>query len=210
MTTTASRPRRLARNAAYDAALLPVGLFALAATACGRSRTAVRAWQRLAGRPPAPAGKPAAVLGHALLSILLGATALIPFGLILAFVVRGVCYGLVDHGPYNRSWGGPTRAGAWLVHFLVSALAAAAAVLVLAGLAAVHQRLTRALSGHRPAPWVIPVAILIPVPAAAFFVAGSTRSDQPSRTRSDPPDRAMSGAAQPCRTKSGRPDRIGS
>jgi hypothetical protein len=188
MTTSASvtrepsRPRHPTRHAAravgYGVALLPVALFALVATACGRRRTAAGAWHRLRtgvlGLAPAPATEPpsaVAALGHALLSVLLGATALIPLGVILAFVFRGVGYGLVDHGPYDHSWGGPTRAGAWLVHFLVGAPAAAAAVLALAGVAAVHQRLTLAMSGRRRAPWLIPLAVLIPLPAAAFFVA---------------------------------------
>jgi hypothetical protein len=177
-----SRPRRLARSAAragaYDVALMPVAFFALAATACGRARTAAGAWRRLRttvlGRPPTPEPDPPAaiaVVGHALLSVLLAATALVPLGVILAFIVRGVFYGLVDHGPYDHSWGGPTRGGAWLAHFLLSAPAAAAMLPVLAGLAAVHERLTLALSGRRQAPWLVPLAIVIPVPAAAFFVA---------------------------------------
>ena len=168
---TTSRPRRLIRSAAYTTALLPVALIDVAATACGRSERDVGSWQKLAGRPaidadpaqPVILANPALILGHALLSILLGLTALIPFGVILAFLFRGVLYGLVDHGPYDNSWGGPTRTGAWLVHFLISAPAAAAAILLLAGLAAVHQRLNQ--------PRFIALAILIPLPAAAFFVA---------------------------------------
>ena len=74
--------------------------------------------------------------------------------MILAFLFRGVLYGLVDHGPDDNSWGGPTRTGGWLVHFLISA---PASLLLLAALAAVHQRL------NQPR--------FIPLPSAAFFVA---------------------------------------
>jgi hypothetical protein len=46
-----------------------------------------------------------------------------------------------------------------------------AGALALIGIAAVHQRLTLALTGRRPAPWLIPIALAIPVPAVALFVA---------------------------------------
>ncbi|RSM51120.1 hypothetical protein DMB66_42885 [Actinoplanes sp. ATCC 53533] len=111
------------------------------------------------------------VAGHAVLSLVLGAVALIPFGVLLAFVFRGVFYGLVDHGPYDNSWGGPSRAGAWLAHFLIGLPMAVAALLLLAGIAALHARLTTMLTGRRPAPWVLAVALVLPVPAVALFIA---------------------------------------
>jgi hypothetical protein len=113
----------------------------------------------------------AAVVGHAVISALLGAVAILPLGVLVLVVLRGMFYGLVDPGPYDTSWGGPTRAGAWTAHFLIGLPMAAAAVLVLIGIATVHARLTRSLlTGRRPG-WAMPVALLVPVPAVLFFVA---------------------------------------
>jgi hypothetical protein len=82
-----------------------------------------------------------------------------------------VLYGFVDHGPYENSWGGPSLAGAWLVHFLVSLPFAFAVTVALMGLVAVHQRLGVVLAGGRPAPWLIPVVLVMPLPVAVLFVA---------------------------------------
>lgn len=163
-----------ARSIVHCAALIPFAVLALIAALAGRTDAAARWWRRLLpGTPAEPTGRPGLVLiaGHALISLLLGAAALVPLGIELAFVVRGVFYGLVDPGPYNHSWGGPSRGGAWAAHFLIAVPMALAGVLVLIGIAAVHQRLTVALAGRRPAPWVIPVALAIPAAAVAFFIA---------------------------------------
>lgn len=177
MTTSIDTSRSLraahlgARSLVYCALLIPRSVFALIAALCGRTDAAVARWPR---RPdPGAAGRPGLVpvAGHALISLLLGAAALVPFGVELAFVVRGVFYGLVDSGPYDQSWGGPSRGGAWAAHFLIGLPMAAAGVLILIGIAAVHQRLAPVLAGRRPAPWVIPVALSIPVPAVALFIA---------------------------------------
>ena len=61
--------------------------------------------------------------------------------------------------------------GAWAAHFLISLPLAAAGILVLIGIAAVHRRLAPVLTGRRPVRWVIPVALAIPVPAVALFIA---------------------------------------
>jgi hypothetical protein len=111
------------------------------------------------------------VLGYAVLSVLLGAAALIPLGIEVLFILRGVFYGLVDHGPYNHSWGGPTRGGAWVAHFLISLPIAAAGVAALIGIVAVHRRLTLLLTGRYSRRWPIAVALLIPIPAVVFFIA---------------------------------------
>jgi len=148
----------------------------LFAVLVGRARVAAGWWlrlrARLLGTTEAP-GRPGVfvVAGHAVLSLLLGATALVPFGVLLAVVSRGVFYGLVDHGPYDRSWGGPSRAGAWFVHFLVGLPMAAAAVLLLAGIAALHGRLTTMLAGRRPGAWVLAVALVLPLPVVVLFIA---------------------------------------
>ncbi|MEK8109082.1 hypothetical protein NKG94_38650 [Micromonospora sp. M12] len=109
--------RRTGRGLAYCAALLPVAVLALVTAPLGGSGAVVARWRALRtgllGMPPtaAPDRRPgtAAVLGHALLSLLLGALALLPLGVELLMVLRGVFYGLVDSGPYDNSWGGPTR-----------------------------------------------------------------------------------------------------
>lgn len=176
-TSLETRPRpRLGRSLLYCAALLPLAVASLLAVPVGRARAAGVWWlrlrARLLGATEAP-DRPGVLLvaGHAALSVVLGVVALIPFGVLLAFVFRGVFYGLVDHGPYDNSWGGPSRAGAWLAHFLIGLPMAAAALLVLAGIAALHARLTTMLTGRRPAPWVLAVALVLPLPAVVLFIA---------------------------------------
>ncbi|SCG53241.1 hypothetical protein [Micromonospora inositola] len=181
--TARSRSYRMTRLAGsslvYCAALAPLAVFALVTAPLGRSDRAARRWRALRtgllGAPPvAGAGRrpgPVAVVGHGLLSLLLGLAALVPLGVELLMVLRGVLYGVVDPGPYTNSWGGPTRAGAWLAHFLVGLPLAAAGLAALVGIAAVHQRLTGGLDGARPAPWLIPVTLLIAVAGALLFVA---------------------------------------
>jgi hypothetical protein len=111
------------------------------------------------------------MLGYAVLSTLLAASALIPLGIEVLFVLRGVFYGLVDHGPYDHSWGGPTRTGAWVAHFLISLPIAAAGLAALIGIVAVHKRLTLTLNGRYSRRWPIVAALLIPIPAVLFFIA---------------------------------------
>jgi hypothetical protein len=159
------------RGPLYCAALLPLSVVSLGAALTGRARSAARWWLRLGGSSDQPRSGTLVVAGHAVVSFLLGATALVPFGLILAFIARGMFYGLVDQGPYDNSWGGPTRGGAWLVHFLVALPIAGAAVVLLAGIAALHGRLSTVLAGRRPAAWVLVVALVAPLPAVAFFIA---------------------------------------
>ncbi|MEU4336359.1 hypothetical protein AB0F59_17305 [Micromonospora lupini] len=174
------RTARLAgRSLAYCATLVPVALLALVTASVGGAGAAAARWRRLRtgllGAPPTPApGRrpgPVAVLGHGLLSLLLGVVALLPLGVELLMVLRGVLYGIVDPGPYDHSWGGPTRAGAWLAHFLVGLPMAAAGLAALIGIAAVHQRLTRRLDGERTAAWLLPATLLIAAAGALLFVA---------------------------------------
>ncbi|MET8120183.1 hypothetical protein [Micromonospora sp. NPDC005189] len=180
---TRSRPYRTARLAgrslAYCATLVPVALFTLVTAPLGGTGAAAARWRSLRtgllGVPPTSASGrrpgPAAVLGHALLSLLLGAVALLPLGVQVLLVLRGVLYGVVDRGPYDDSWGGPTMAGAWLAHFLVGLPIAAFGLAALIGIAAVHQRLTRSLDGERRPAWLIPTALLLALAGALLFVA---------------------------------------
>lgn len=175
-----SRPYRLTRLACrslvYCATLIPVALLALVTAPLGGPVARWRSLRtRLLGLPPtaAPGRRPGtvAVLGHAVLSLLLGVVALLPLGVELLMVLRGVLYGLVDSGPYDNSWGGPTRAGAWLAHFLVGLPLAAAGLAALIGIAAVHQRLTAGLDGEPRPPWLIPTTLLMASAGALLFVA---------------------------------------
>ncbi|WP_433264838.1 hypothetical protein ACQPWR_30925 [Micromonospora vinacea] len=181
--TARSRPYRVLRLAgrslAYCAALAPVAVLTLVTAPLGGAGAAVARWRALRGwllgTPPtaAPGRRPGtvAVLGHALLTLLVGAVALLPLGVELLMVLRGVLYGVVDPGPYDNSWGGPTRAGAWLAHFLVGLPMAAAGLAALIGIAAVHQRLTRRLDGERGPLWLLPTVLLMAVAGALLFVA---------------------------------------
>lgn len=86
--------------------------------------------------------------GYALLTVLLGLPALVLAGVLVLAVVRGPFYGLVDHGPYDDSRGGPGRAGAWLAHAAAAVPFAAASAALLCGLAALHSRMTAPLRGE--------------------------------------------------------------
>lgn len=166
------------RSLPYCASLVPVAVLALAFALSGRASAAAGWWRwlrtRLLGEPSAQVThRPGAgaLAGHALLSLLLGIAALVPLGIEALYLVRGVLYGLFDHGPYTDSWGGPTMAGAWLAHFLVGAPFAVAGLLCLRGLAAVHQRLSRALDTGRRAPWLTPVTLIICLAATLLLFA---------------------------------------
>ncbi|MEU0549587.1 hypothetical protein [Micromonospora sp. NPDC005979] len=171
--------RRAGRSLAYCATLVPVALFTLATTPGSGADAAVARWRGLrtgllAAPPtavPAQRAGTLAVLGHALLSLLLGLVALLPIGVEVLMVLRGILYGVVDPGPYDHSWGGPSRAGAWLAHFLVGLPLAAGGLAALIGIAAVHQRLTRRLDGERGPAWLLPSTLLIAAAGAVFFVA---------------------------------------
>jgi hypothetical protein len=180
--TASGRVRRTlwaaGRALLYCAALIPLAIGTLIVASSGRARAAVPCWRwlrtRVLGAPsPQVTRRPGffAVVIHALLSVLLGAAALVPLGIEVLFILRGVLYGLVDHGPYTNSWGGPTRAGAWLAHFLVGVPEAGAGLLALVGIAAIHQRLTLSLDGGRRSLWLAPVTLLVSASGALFFVA---------------------------------------
>ncbi|MEU8211130.1 hypothetical protein AB0B85_18275 [Micromonospora sp. NPDC049044] len=171
--------RLAGRSLAYCATLVPVALLALATVPWGKAGAAAARWRALRtgllGAPPTAAPDrrpgPVAVLGHGLLSLLLGFVALLPLGVELLMVLRGVLYGIVDSGPYDNSWGGPSRAGAWLAHFLVGLPLSAAGLAALMGIAAVHQRLTRRLDGERSPLWLLPTTLLMALAGALLFVA---------------------------------------
>ncbi|MEU2236776.1 hypothetical protein [Streptomyces vietnamensis] len=147
-------PARAASRAGYAAALLPASVVTLGAVAAGRADRARAWWARAAGQQSSAlssARQPGTwrLLAHALLCVPLGLLALIPVGIEVLFVLRGVLYGLVDQGPYDHSWGGPSLAGAWVVHFLVALPFAAAGLGALWLLGGLHARLAGGMWGRR-------------------------------------------------------------
>ncbi|MEW2133931.1 hypothetical protein [Streptomyces sp. NPDC005435] len=146
--------RPLAKDILRAAALLPLSV-ARAATA-------------LKGRAPHRSRG----LLHAGTGILLGAVALVLVGTELLVIARGALYGFVDQGPYDHSWGGPTLAGAWLVHFLASLPVVAGALGLLWFIAHLDDRLgARFVRGERTGAWALPAALLLPAGAVVFVIA---------------------------------------
>src|SRR5262249_37204344 len=152
--TPAGASRRAGADIVHAAVLLPASLAEFAAAlAAGRRPRARR-------------------LLHAAMGILLGALALLPVGLEVFFVVRGVLYGVVDQGPYDNAWGGPTRAGAWLAHFGIGLLSAAAGLALLWGIAQLHRKLgARWLRGERTGAWVVPTAVMAAAAGVVLVLA---------------------------------------
>lgn len=153
-------------------ALLPRGLWALGLTLAGDGEGARRRALRVA---PAPAGAApsttARLLRQAAAAVLLGALALVAAGVLGMMLTRGVFYGLVDQGPYDDSWGGPSLAGAWLAHFAASLPVDVLAVALLDVLARLHRHLTAPLRAeHRPA-WAVPVTVSAGIFGLLFVVA---------------------------------------
>ncbi|MFD8206656.1 hypothetical protein ACFV2S_09670 [Streptomyces sp. NPDC059695] len=138
--------RRFVSRIGHAASLLPASLITLGLVAAGRSDRARAWWARVDGQDPAApssARRPGAgrLAAHALMSVPLGLLALVPVGVEILFVLRGVLYPVVDHGPYDHSWGGPSMAGAWAAHFLVGLALAVAGLGVLWLLDRLHFRL---------------------------------------------------------------------
>ncbi|WP_426368327.1 hypothetical protein [Streptomyces sp. E-08] len=145
---------RSARRIGYAASLLPAALLTPALVAAGRSDLARAWWARVDEQDSAAlssARRPGAwrLSAHALMSVPLGLLALVPVGVEVLFVLRGVLYPVVDHGPYDHSWGGPSMAGAWAAHFLIGLALAAAGLGALWLLNRLHSRLAGWTWGRR-------------------------------------------------------------
>lgn len=151
------------------ALLLPRGLAALVATLAGRTDFATRMLRP--GAPEAPRSVVLRRLRASVVGLLVGVLALIPVGIEALFVARGVLYGLVDHGPYNHSWGGPSMAGAWAAHFAISLPFAALGLVVLAALDALHRQITAPLVGRRTPAWAVPVTLVACAAGVLLFVS---------------------------------------
>lgn len=106
-----------------------------------------------------------------LLGILVGLVAWFVALLGALAVMRGPLYGLVDRGPYDDSWGGPSLAGAWLVHALVALPFIPIALWVLIGIDALVRGVNRRVV-HRDGPrWPAAVAVLVAVAGGFLFVS---------------------------------------
>ncbi len=120
---------------------------------------------------PQHTAKPARSAGVVASGIAVGLLGLIPLAMIALGVARGAFYGLVDHGPYDNAWGGPSKQGAWAAHFAISVPVVVVGMLALVGLAALHRRWRRWLGGERGCRWVLPVTVLLYAGAALLVRA---------------------------------------
>lgn len=163
--TRQPRTKRFGHWLVYDAMLLPAGLLTMADAVLGEPETAARRWHRL-GTTAAPKTN-ARTFGDGLLSAVLGLASLFVLFLTVLAVVRGPFWGLVEHGPVEPgTWGGPSRAGAWLTHGLLAVPCMIAFLVVLRGIAALQALL---VEGTRR--WVLPATIVVAGGTLAFFSA---------------------------------------
>ena len=160
------------RSVVYDALLLPVGVLTLADAILDERETAARRWRRLgeyrvgSGSAMQPMTN-AQVFGCGLLSAVLGLVSLFVLFLTVLAVVRGPFWGFVEYGPVQPStWGGPSRAGAWVAHGLIALPCIVMFLFVLRGVAALQALLVQ---GTRK--WVLPATIMLATGALAFFWA---------------------------------------
>lgn len=100
---------------------------------------------------------------------------LVLLGIAALAVARGALYGLVDDGPYDGSWGGPTRTGAWLVHAAIAVPLGAAAVLLLVAVERLRARLVVPTADGEPTAWWVRPAALTACTVTALFVAAWTQ-----------------------------------
>lgn len=171
ITETPERRTRWLRSVVYDLLLVPVGVLTLADAVLGEPETAARRWRRLGeyrvGRSEVHPMSTARTFGYGLLSAVLGLAALFVLFLSVLAVVRGPFWGLVEHGPVEAgTWGGPSRAGAWLTHGLLALPCIVAFLFVLRGIAALH-----ALLVQDTRKWVLPATIALAAGTCAFFRA---------------------------------------
>ena len=118
-----TRAETAARRHGYAALALPVGLAGIIATPFGARERVGRVQRALAHRllrvPAASSRRPPRVFAHSLVGLPVN---LLAFALVVpawsVFITRGVLYPLFGADHLERSWGGPTLAGAWVAHFI--------------------------------------------------------------------------------------------
>ncbi|MVU82711.1 hypothetical protein GPX89_36445 [Nocardia sp. ET3-3] len=110
-------------------------------------------------------------LAHSVLSLAVGLVAWFAAFLMILAAVRGIFYPLIAAHDYQHSWGGPTLAGAWAVHFAGGALPFPLWVLLIAGLGVLEQRLAQRLLSRSGPWWPLPVAVVLFAGSVLFFIA---------------------------------------
>jgi hypothetical protein len=167
---------RLGRSIAYDVALVPVSVVAMANSVLGRADTVHQSWRKLAhfqhSAEPIRLRRPGAVTSffHGFVSFVLGLLGWFLLMLLVTCVVRGPFYGLVESGPYGPgTWGGPTRAGAWAVHAAIAVPLILLLPFVLRGLGLLQAAFIRRLYGSEVSRLVLPATILLTIGGALFF-----------------------------------------
>lgn len=154
----------VARSAVYELLALPL--------AFTRVRTRLRV-PRLLLREPVGAHN-ASPYRCLIQSVLSGAVGLLGWFLAMLTVlvlVRGLAYPLVGADGYENSWGGPTLAGAWLVHAVLGVVIAPLFVAMIALLGRLQLRVIRTVLGGDRSWWAIPVAVVLAAAGGLFFVA---------------------------------------
>ncbi|MEV0298492.1 hypothetical protein [Nocardia sp. NPDC050710] len=156
--------RWLLRWAAYALAALPISLAPVAVR--------LRVPRRLLGVRITPRElTPGRVTAHSGLGAASGLVAWFLAFLAVVAAVRGIAYPLVAANDYENSWGGPTLAGAWVVHALLGVGLLPAWTAVLAGLGAIQVRLAGRLLGRAGPPWPVPVSVLLAAGGVVLFIA---------------------------------------
>ncbi|MEC3917545.1 hypothetical protein [Nocardia sp. CDC160] len=110
-------------------------------------------------------------LVHSVLALAVGLVAWFAAFLMVIAAVRGIFYPLIAAHDYEHSWGGPTLAGAWAVHFAGGALPFPLWILLIAGLGWIQLQLTRRLLGRVGPWWPVPISVLLFLGGTAFFIA---------------------------------------
>ena len=89
----------------------------------------------------------------------------------LQALVNGVLYPLVDAHDYQHSWGGPTLAGAWAAHFLISLVFLPLLLWILRGLVQLGTQIDPANNRQKKRWWAMPLSALLTL-GAIMLVTG--------------------------------------
>ncbi|MGQ4600733.1 hypothetical protein [Nocardia sp. R6R-6] len=156
--------RTLIRYAAYALWALPLAI--------RRIPTRLRVPRRMLGESVLPRKfSVARSVLHSLLSGVVGVLAWLLVFLGVVAAVRGICYPLVANDNLEDSWGGPTLAGAWVVHAVLGVAVLPVWLLALAGLGVFQVRLICGLLGRNGPQWPAPAAVALAAAAALLVRA---------------------------------------
>ncbi|MBF6210100.1 hypothetical protein IU433_02890 [Nocardia puris] len=163
--SSAAHPRTQVRR---DTTSLPARLVAPLTAA----PTAIRRFGA-PDRRDIPAGRRAT---HAALLTLLWFPALVLAVMSVIMLVRGLGYGFViDDDGWVNAWGGPSLAGAWIVHALVGLFGTGVAMLGMLGLGAMIDRIDRRYLGAGGPVWPVPLTVVLAAIAVLFLIAWSSQ-----------------------------------